>query len=279
MKEKEQFNVNNKQPHRDIPMWLLQNDDYLPQKDRERYLSKTLLGILGRLIHFRQQMQIQTESFFSVTFKLIYVFLLIFSIALAHTITFLLLLLAGLLAYICLLDGRQILSLLKPAIGAMVFTFIIIVPAIFLQGTIVMLLPFKVFLSTLLVAALSRSTPFYLITKALGGLHVPSVFIMSLDLTINYIVLLGNTAIDLLQALKLRSVGRNTGKYESMGNVLGMTFLKSQEYAKQTHAAMLCRGFTGEYHVVQQHHWQKKYIIYTMAIMLLLVLFIHIEGY
>ena len=70
---------------------------------------------------------------------------------------------------------------------------------------------------------------------------------MTLDITLKYIVLLGDVCLDMLTALKLRSVGKNREKGKSLSGVLGVTFLKSREMSEEMYGAMTCRGFEGEY--------------------------------
>ena len=74
----------------------------------------------------------------------------------------------------------------------------------------------------------------------------PGILIFTLDITLKYIVLLGNLLQDLLTAVLLRSVGCNRSKYTSVGGVLGVTFLRGTELNRQMVEAMICRGYTGE---------------------------------
>ena len=69
------------------------------------------------------------------------------------------------------------------------------------------------------------------ISLALSSIHIPDIFILVLDLAIKYISLLGGLVLDMLYALKLRSVGRNRDKTASLSGVAGTVFLKSKEAA------------------------------------------------
>ena len=70
-----------------------------------------------------------------------------------------------------------------------------------------------------------------------------------MDITLKYIVLLGNLITDLLTSLQLRSVGKNNKKYSSIGGVMGVTFVRGTEMNRQMYEAMQCRGFTDDYSV------------------------------
>ena len=92
---------------------------------------------------------------------------------------------------------------------------------------------------------------FYVQVGSIGALKrffFPDLFIFVFDITIKYIVMLGEFALQMLYALKLRSVGRNRSKYGSIGGVGGMLFIKSRNMSEEMYYAMECRGFTGEYH-------------------------------
>jgi cobalt/nickel transport system permease protein len=66
-------------------------------------------------------------------------------------------------------------------------------------------------------------------------------------MTLKYIVLLGSLIQDILTALRLRSVGKNNKKYQSVGGVMGVTFLRGTEMSREMYEAMRCRGFTDDY--------------------------------
>lgn len=52
---------------------------------------------------------------------------------------------------------------------------------------------------------------------------------------------------ELLYSLKLRSVGKNRSKYNSLAGIVGTMFIKSTEMAEEMYSAMECRGYTGDY--------------------------------
>ena len=78
-------------------------------------------------------------------------------------------------------------------------------------------------------------------------LTLPGTVIFIIDITFRYIALLGNLMQELLTAVSLRSVGRNDKKYNSVGGVMGVTFLRGTEMNKEMYEAMQCRGFTDDY--------------------------------
>ena len=105
----------------------------------------------------------------------------------------------------------------------------------------------KVFLCVTMVTVFNHTTQWNHITLALRKIHVPGIFVFTLDITLKYIVLLGNLMQDLLTSMQLRAVGRHNKKYSSVGGVMGVTFLRGTEMNEQMYEAMRCRGFTDDY--------------------------------
>ena len=159
---------------------------------------------------------------------------------------------AILLLYLCTWPARDILNIMKAGCGASVLALIILIPAMVVQPSGIrneLLIVIKVFLSISTLSIFNHTTQWNHITGALRKLHIPGIFIFTLDITLKYIVLLGNLITELLTSLQLRSVGKNNKKYSSIGGVMGVTFVRGTEMNRQMYEAMQCRGFTDDYSV------------------------------
>lgn len=159
---------------------------------------------------------------------------------------------AILLLYLCTWPARDILNIMKAGCGASVLALIILLPAMFIQPSGIrneLLVVIKVFFSISTLSIFNHTTQWNHITGALRKLHIPGIFIFTLDITLKYIVLLGNLITELLTSLQLRSVGKNNKKYSSIGGVMGVTFVRGTEMNRQMYEAMQCRGFTDDYSV------------------------------
>ena len=260
-----------------LPPWLALSENYVPPKDASPYIGKTLFQLLNRLDKLRQPLQ-KEKLPVSPVFKVLYILLLILCISLSTHLIFPLIVGTAILLYLAAQPGRDILTLLKKGFLAGGLTFVVTAPAIWLgHPQSCLILSGKTILTVLLVAILSHSTPWNRITAALTMLHVPALFIMTLDLTIQYITILGNLALQLLQALQLRSVGRNNAKYQSLSGVLGITFLKSREWSEGTYQARVCRGFSGSYHIPRTHTFHISLVLYIGIYVATILLFIWLE--
>lgn len=159
---------------------------------------------------------------------------------------------AILLLYLCTWPAGDILNIMKAGCGASVLALIILLPAMFIQPSGIrneLLVVIKVFFSISTLSIFNHTTQWNHITGALRKLHIPGIFIFTLDITLKYIVLLGNLITELLTSLQLRSVGKNNKKYSSIGGVMGVTFVRGTEMNRQMYEAMQCRGFTDDYSV------------------------------
>lgn len=180
--------------------------------------------------------------------KLASAFLLILLVSLSRGALFLETAAAFELCWLCVLPGKSIARVLRKVLAAGAFALAILLPAMFMgRGADMPALVAKVLLAVLAAALLSATTSWPSMSTALATFRVPDVFVMTLDMTIKYISLLGGLVLDMLHALKLRSVGRDDRKADSLAAIAGTVFLKSKEAASEEYQAMECRCFAGTY--------------------------------
>jgi cobalt/nickel transport system permease protein len=232
-----------------LPQWLAGAENYNPAGDKDAFIDKSILSVFSVLSRIRAQgafhePRVQAHA----EYKLVFTLLLVVVLSVSHSFAFVLVVVVGLLCRLCLLPAGEIAKVLKSSLAAVLFTAIVLLPAGFMGNwySITMITP-KVFASVTAIAILSNGTRWHNITGALKFFFLPDLFIFVLDIAIKYILLLGEFALNMLYALKLRSVGRNSGKHTALSGVAGTMFLRSREMAEEMHSAMECRGFTGEY--------------------------------
>ena len=239
-----------------IPEWLKAEEEYTARADQDGFITKSLLSVMGALSSFRAK-----SSSYGLNFppqlKLIVCLALIIATSVARNMLIVYTILAVLLVHMCLLKTEWLIRVFTTAIIAAGISALILIPAIFMGSPqSMMTVSIKVFTTVGLVGLLAATTEWNRITSCLASFHVPGVFIFTLDLTLKYIVILGNISVDLLNAVKLRSVGRNQDKQGAVSGVLGVTFLKSRQMADEMYQAMVCRGFDGEYGNVRKNAGQ-----------------------
>ncbi len=226
-----------------VPEWMLQNEEYIATKDSDGFLTRSSLSVLSVLSRIRETSS-KGLIWASPSVMLLTVLLLIVLMAVSKNMIFSYTVLAETLLASLLLCNKALARSIKTSLSAMFLSILILLPSALLGSPRTMLtVSLKVFTSVALLNLVSQVLPFNKITESLKA----DIFIFTLDITIKYIVMLGDVCINMLNALKLRSVGKNREKGKSLSGVLGVTFLKSREMADEMYGAMACRGFEGEY--------------------------------
>lgn len=262
-----------------LPEWAMREENYKPSGDRDFFISRSLLRLMGVLLHIRRQAKNVMNYKGLAAGRLLFVFIVVLLTVGTRMGAFLLLVLTGELVLLCFMPGSTILRILRNALLAMLFSALVLLPALFLgSAPAIVLIPLKTFLTVTCLSILNESLPWHVLTASLRVFHVPQIFIQILDITLKYIVLLGEISLEMLYALKLRSVGRNPMKKQAFSGVLGVTFLKSREMSEEMYRAMVCRCFTGDYPVFFRKRWQAQDALLLVSASVLVLVYSYIEG-
>ena len=260
-----------------VPSWMMRQENYMAPKDSDHFIGKSIMKLLGLLTVIRES-PVSSLHGTGAVMRLIFTLMSIVLMAISHNMAFTYLVLAFFLLRVIFIPANHMARVLKEALGAAVFSMLLLLPSVFMGVPRTMLtVSLKVFVSVGLISLLSALVPFNRIISALKVFHLPDMFILILDITLKYIAILGEMCLNVLASLRLRSVGKNRKKGESMSGVLGVTFLKSREMADEMYAAMICRGFEGEYHRMQRKAFSKNDIPLILFSALLLISYIYLE--
>jgi cobalt/nickel transport system permease protein len=90
------------------------------------------------------------------------------------------------------------------------------------------------------------------LVSALKKMKIPDTFINLLSFTYRYIHVLMEEAGNIIRAYNLRSSGKKGIALKNWGSLGGQWFIRSYKRADSIHAAMSCRGFTGQIHTTTQ---------------------------
>ena len=229
---------------------MTKTEDYAPPSDGGAFYYKTLRSI-GRVMS-RLKVESGKEGRFSMPAWLKLILMLAFIILVAVTQNRLIIMAAGALVLVrlALMPAGDIWGVLKVSLFAGILAAVLFTPAVIIDplrlGNDLRVVA-KILISVTAVGIFNRTTQWNHVTAALRKFRVPGVVVFIIDITFRYIVLLGNLMEDLLTSLSLRSVGKNNKKYNSVGGVMGMTFIRGAEMNKEMYEAMQCRGFTDDY--------------------------------
>lgn len=229
---------------------MKKTEDYVPPADGGAFYYKTLRS-LGRIMS-RLRLESGREGRFSLPagVKLLLMIALIILVSVTQKDLVIMAVEAVALVRLALMPAEDIGAVVKAVLVAVIMAAVIFAPAVIMDPARLwnsLRVVAKILISVTLVGIFNRTTQWNHLTAALRKAHVPGTVIFIIDITFRYIVLLGNLMQDLLTAVSLRSIGRNDKKYNSVGGVMGVTFLRGTEMNKEMYEAMQCRGFTDDY--------------------------------
>ena len=235
-----------------VPAWLLRDEAYAPRPDGEAFLARSTRALLAALavLHRRDDGTAVARGLSLVDGRvgLASAFLFVLLVSLSRGTLFLACASTGLLALLSLQKAAVIRDVLKTALAAGAFTLAVMLPsALGGNAANAVRLVAKVLACVACMRLFAAVTEPRRVTRALAAFRVPDIFILVLDTTLRSLALLGDLALSLLQALTLRSVGRNRDKGRALAGVAGTLFLRSHQMMGDMAAAMECRGFTGTY--------------------------------
>ena len=233
-----------------LPEWMKKTEDYVPPADGGAFYYKTLRS-LGRIMS-RLRLESGREGRFSLPagVKLLLMIALIILVSVTQNDLVIMAVGAVALVRLALMQAEDIGAVVKAVLVAVIMAAVIFAPAVIMDPARLwnsIRVVAKILISVTLVGIFNRTTQWNHLTAVLRKAHIPGTVIFIIDITFRYIVLLGNLMQDLLTAVSLRSIGRNDKKYNSVGGVMGVTFLRGTEMNKEMYEAMQCRGFTDDY--------------------------------
>jgi len=130
----------------------------------------------------------------------------------------------------------------------------------------------KSWLCILCLIVLSSSTKFEQLLHGMYRLRVPQVFVQIISFMYRYMFVLADQAMRMQMARDSRNYGLNRGNIiKTMGNMIGILFIRSYERAERIYAAMLSRGYNGEIVVVNQLRFRLPDAYFALSLCLLLV--------
>jgi cobalt/nickel transport system permease protein len=229
---------------------MQKTDNYVPPKDGGTFAVKTIKSLGGVMSRLRVQQGHEKGRSIPAMVKFIALVVAIIVLSVTQNRLLILAYAAILQLYLCTWPGADILKIYKAAFAAALLALVLFIPAMLINpagagNNLVVVV--KVFLCLEMVSIFNHTTQWNHITTALRRLHIPGIFIFTLDITLKYTVLLGSFISDVLTSLQLRSVGKNNKKYQSVGGVMGVTFIRGTEMSRDMYEAMRCRGFTDDY--------------------------------
>jgi energy-coupling factor transporter transmembrane protein EcfT len=113
---------------------------------------------------------------------------------------------------------------------------------------------FRVETTATLAALLVLTTPWPRVLKALRFCRVPVIAVVILGMTYRFLFLFLQTALDMLESRKSRTLGELAGwqRRKLASAAVGVLLSKSFLLSSEVHMAMLARGFQGEVYLLDE---------------------------
>ncbi len=212
--------------------------------------------------------------------RLLFVLFLIILISLSKNAAFVIVVFAGLVVRLAMLKPETIKMVVMRLVPASLLTAIIMLPAVFLGNPrSLIVVTGKVICSVLTLSELNASVAWKDLTHALQDLHLPQIFILTIDMTVHFLVILGRVSNAIVEAVELRTCGKKNPNWKKAptGGILGTTYLISERMSRESSEAMVVRGFSGEYKTLKKHKFNWMDLLYLFAFVLVLLIYIYLE--
>ena len=108
----------------------------------------------------------------------------------------------------------------------------------------------KAFLCVLTLLALTATTRFALILKALHSMKIPAVLVLVLSFLYRYLFVLFDQAMRMRRGRDARSPRRPRAGFHVAAGMIGSMFLRTYTRAERVYQAMLARGYSGDVHTM-----------------------------
>lgn len=109
--------------------------------------------------------------------------------------------------------------------------------------------------------------------SALRKIRIPSMLVTVFMLTYRYISVLTEEVALMSDAYHLRAPGQKGIAFTAWGSFLGQLLLRSMDRAKELYAAMLLRGYHGEFPETHRNNADRSSLIYALICISLIILF------
>ena len=230
--------------------WLFKKENYIPMKDNDSFINKTIMHFIGLLGKIKKEKVVENGFLYNINpmLKLVSTIILIILLSISKESTYIYVIGTYFLVQLATIDGKLVKKIFLLSISIPIFTFIMLIPSM-IMGNIHnnLMIILKIAITLIGINILSNTTAWHDITKTFKLLFISDLFILVFDITIRYIYLLGEFSLQMLYALKLRSVGKNKNKLKDITSIIGNLFFKTKTMGEDMYSAMECRGFTGEY--------------------------------
>ena len=246
----------------------------------KHFINKSIYALLHILSRMRSQGSREKLFGVSASLQLSFTFMFVILLAVSHNHLFVVVANVYVLLLLSLMTGEEIIRILRVSVIVALFSSVILLPSM-ISGNhySIVMITAKIFATVTAVNILSHAVPWHVLTGSMKRYFIPDLFIFVLDITLKYIFMLGEFSLNMLYALKVRSIGRNKNKYTALSGIAGTIFIRSIEMSQEMYSAMECRGFTGKYMRTRKVRISVANIVYIAVNGILIYTFFYLRSY
>ena len=272
--------------HGELPDWLQVHASYDPPADRDEFLRRNVLSLASVLRSLRHDpAQVYNSAWDRACvrvvpgLRLLGLIVLVAAVSMARNMASVWFMLVALLVVTASRDARAIRGVLLSAFVAAGVAALVNLPAALLLGQTAapVRMAAKTFATVGFAATFTQGLGAEGIVRALQDLRLPAVVVTAVDLALRDLVVLGESALSLSEALALRSVGCDTQKTSSAAGVMGTTFVRAHLLAAARAEAMELRGYSGELRCGEHRRLCGTDVVYALIVIACVLLCMYLE--
>jgi cobalt/nickel transport system permease protein len=124
------------------------------------------------------------------------------------------------------------------------------------------------------------STRLDAVLHALAHLRLPPKLVAVFFLFHRYVHVVFGEYSRLRAAMRARCFAPhlNLHTYKSLGYLVGMILVRAWDRADRVYAAMLCRGFTGTFWLIDHFHWRRRDTVFGLAVLAALIIALTLDA-
>ena len=231
----------------ELPDWLRASERRAPPKDRGFFLRGCAKALAFVIRQSRREPERDERIHFAPPVKLALTVVATFLITTSQNFAFVATVGVALLVKVASLEPKKLLRAISAPLEAFVASILILAPALLWgQTRAFWIVPIKTLATTTALSLFAQSTNWNRFSCAFKSFGAPDALVFIFDLALKNAVAFGEICLDTIDAVSLRSVGRDRRKARTLGGIAGVAFLRAQDAAQEQFDAMTCRCFSGK---------------------------------
>ena len=259
-----------------LPQWL-QTDNHDPAPvSKHNFVQaniKTVIRLLDYFTQINPKVSVKTSSWIRMLLLIGYTYLILATTNVIYLWLIFLLLIIRLATF----PGTIIVSIFKKLIKLLLISLILLLPSELLQNSNLGLFLIRISLVMLNLSIFLMVTSWQQFIQALCQLHVPSIIVLTVDITIKYTYTLGNYLQEILYSIRLRTLGQRVN-HQMMGVIIGQLYLSARKRMNELYQAMLLRGYHRTVPNKQRLVFNRYDLVAVAVVILMVILSITLRG-